>query len=91
MQSLILAGVSPDEPDLFGSRPGHVLLRQITRLSGYVGGQSRVSRQQELINTCLEFLDSGGVLRIHNNSFFWYVPEVEMLSQIISCSESCGG
>lgn len=70
LQSLILAGVSPDGPTSYGTRPGHVLLDRIAELSGYVGGQSRVSWQQELINTGLEFLDSGGVLRIYN-PIFW--------------------
>lgn len=103
MQSLILAGVSPDEPDFYGTWSGHILFDRVSRFLSDNEGRCWVSWQHELINTCLEYLNSGGVLRIHgpiclphsNTVHYLYGSGVnfglKIVSQIISCAEFCGG
>lgn len=63
MQSLIECGVSPAEPIVDGIGPGHFIFQKVSSFH-WLGSVKRSVLEQELIATCLEYLDSGGILGV---------------------------
>lgn len=98
MKSLIDLGVSPDAPTDYGLRPGAIIFSQVMRLC-HENAMSLDSQiwNHELITTCLDYLDLGGVLRINleptpfPEGSIWYqglhAPSfVKIISDIIDSS-----